>query len=160
HNQGRIALLRGDLSVAREKLETAQTMFADIQHPYGLGNCARVLAELAQAEAATRQASQVQVRLPRADAPSGRPLRDDEYVSVTWTVAAPEDDAIAGKVARRQRRLSRLLQEAQEQGAAPTVDDLAAALAVSRPTLRRDLAALRRAGREAQTRGSRRERSS
>jgi len=35
------------------------------------------------------------------------------------------------------------------------VGDLAAALAVSEPTVRRDLAALRRAGHPVQTRGSR-----
>ncbi len=95
------------------------------------------------------------VRLPRAGAPTGRPLRDDEYVDVTWTVETPEDEAVAGNADRRQARLSRLLGEAAEQGAAPTVDDLAAALAVSQPTVRRDLAALRRAGRPVETRGSR-----
>ena len=112
------------------------------------------------------------VCLPRADAPTGRPLRDDEYVEVTWTVAAPEDDEVSGKawpelglnavegqsqrVARRRHRLLRLLRQAREQGAAPTVDDLAAALEMSRATIKRDLAALRQAGHAAQTRGSRR----
>ncbi len=95
------------------------------------------------------------VRMPAASAPTGRPLRDDEWVEVTWTVTAPEDDAVLGKVARRQQRLQRLLREAQEQGAAPTVDDLADALEVSRATIKRDLAALRRAGHEVRTRGSR-----
>jgi len=94
-------------------------------------------------------------RLPRAEAPTGRPLRDDEWVEVVWTVAAREDEAIGGKVARRRQRLLRLLQEAGEQGAAPTLDDLASALDVSRATIKRDLAALRRAGHEVRTRGSR-----
>ena len=97
----------------------------------------------------------VRLRLPRAGAPTGRPLRDDEWVEVVWTVAALEDETIAGKVARRRHRLLRLLREAKEQGAAPTVDDLAAALEVSRATIKRDLAALRRAGHEVRTRGSR-----
>jgi DNA-binding transcriptional ArsR family regulator len=57
--------------------------------------------------------------------------------------------------ARRQARIQRLLQEAAEQGATPTVGDLAAALAVSEPTVRRDLSALRRAGHPVKTRGSR-----
>jgi DNA-binding transcriptional ArsR family regulator len=99
--------------------------------------------------------SQSSVCLPRADAPLGRPLRDDEYVTVTWTVTAPEDEAIDEGPDRRQTQIHRLLQEAAAQGAAPTVGDLAAALAVSQPTVRRDLAALRRAGYEVPTRGSR-----
>jgi tetratricopeptide (TPR) repeat protein len=97
----------------------------------------------------------IRARLPRADAPTGRPLRDDEYVTVTWTVAAPEDEALRDGPARRQARIQRLLQEAAEQGATPTVGDLAAALDVSEPTVRRDLAALRQAGHPVQTRGSR-----
>jgi DNA-binding SARP family transcriptional activator/DNA-binding transcriptional ArsR family regulator len=94
-------------------------------------------------------------RLPRADAPTGRPLRDDEWVEVMWTLDAPEDTSIPRKTARRQHRLLRLVREAAEQGAAPTVDHLAAALGVSRATIKRDLAALRKAGYEVRTRGSR-----
>jgi predicted ATPase/DNA-binding SARP family transcriptional activator/DNA-binding transcriptional ArsR family regulator len=100
------------------------------------------------------QGSQITRALPRSDAPTGRPLREEEYVSVTWTPAAPEDDGIPRKGDRRRHRLLRLLQEAADQGAAPTVDDLAAALDVSQPTIKRDLAALRRAGHTVQTRGS------
>jgi tetratricopeptide (TPR) repeat protein len=100
-------------------------------------------------------ARSVVTRLPRADAPTGRPLRDDEYVTVTWTVAAPEDEARKEGAARRQARIQRLLREAADQGAAPTVGDLAAVLDVSEPTVRRDLATLRRAGHPVQTRGSR-----
>jgi DNA-binding SARP family transcriptional activator/Flp pilus assembly protein TadD len=111
--------------------------------------------EIITAYAAGQALSYRVVRLPRADAPMGRPLRDDEHVSITWTVAAPEDEAIEAGPARRQARLHRLLQQATDQGATPTVADLAAALVVSEPTIRRDLAALRRAGHPAQTRGSR-----
>jgi len=95
------------------------------------------------------------LRLPRADAPTGRPLRDDEYVDVTWTVSASKDQRIKGKAARRRHRLLRLLQEAQAQGAAPTLADLAAALKVSHATIKRDLSALRAAGHPVKTRGSR-----
>ncbi|HFD38941.1 MAG TPA: tetratricopeptide repeat protein, partial [Anaerolineae bacterium] len=101
------------------------------------------------------QSQRTTVRLPRADAPRGRPLRDDEYVTVAWTPTAPEDDEISPKIARRRHRLLRLLREAEEQGASPTVDDLAKALAVSPTTLKRDLAALRREGHPLKTRGSR-----
>jgi DeoR/GlpR family transcriptional regulator of sugar metabolism len=82
-------------------------------------------------------------------------LQDDEFVPVTWTVFTPEDSTIAGAAARRHQQLLRLLQEAEEQEAAPTVENLAEALEVSRPTIKRDLAALRRKGYEVRTRGSR-----
>ncbi len=95
------------------------------------------------------------VRLPSAKAARGRPLREGGYVPVTWMVAAPADDAIASKVARRRHRLLRLVREAAAQGAVPRVADLAAALEASRGTIKRDLAALRRDGHPVQTRGTR-----
>lgn len=79
------------------------------------------------------------VSLARKDVPLGRSLRDDEYVSVQWTIHAPEDESITDKVERRQYRLKRLLAEASAQSAAPTDDDLAGALGVSRRTVLRDM---------------------
>ena len=99
--------------------------------------------------------SDIVFRLPRVDAPTGRPLHDDEWVEVHWTVAEPEDDEIHNKVARRHRRLLRLLREAKEQDAAPTVGNLATVLDVGGATIKRDLAALRRSGHSIHTRGSR-----
>jgi DNA-binding SARP family transcriptional activator len=84
----------------------------------------------------------ISVSLARREAPLGRTLRPDEYVSVQWTVEAPEDEAIGAKAARRQMRLRRLLDEAERQGAAPTDGDLARALGVSRRTILRDLKSL------------------
>ena len=106
--------------------------------------------------AAFRQAQgrQETVHLPRGDAPTGRPLREDEVLEVTWTISAPEDDAVSSKVDRRRQRLLRLLHQAAEQGAAPTVADLAAALDASERTIKRDLAALRAEGHDVRTRGS------
>jgi len=66
--------------------------------------------------------------LPRGDTPTGRPLRSDETVEVTWTVFTPEDEDIPDKVARRRQRLQRLLREATEQGAKPTQAQLAEVL--------------------------------
>ncbi|MEW5721416.1 MAG: DUF1670 domain-containing protein, partial [Chloroflexota bacterium] len=86
----------------------------------------------------------VQIRLPRADAPTGRALRDDEYVEITWTIDAPEDASIKNKTARRQQRLRRLLAEAAAQGASPTHAHLADALGVGLRTVERDVAAIRR----------------
>lgn len=71
----------------------------------------------------------------------GRPIR------VRWTVdAGPPDVALKqakGAIALRRIRLSRLLAEAEAQGAAPTVAQLAEILDVSPRTIQRDLAALR-----------------
>ncbi|MFZ6028481.1 MAG: AAA family ATPase [Chloroflexota bacterium] len=116
---------------------------------------ARDLAALEATTTAGRPPHQIGVRLPRAGVPGGRPLREEEYVNVTWTLSVPGDDEIPGKSARRQHRLLRLLQEAAERSAAPTVPDLAAALGVNARTIRRDLAALRAAEKKAHTRGSR-----
>ncbi len=99
------------------------------------------------------QRHQVAVSLPRAGTPRGRPLRPDEFVPVTWTVWSPEDEEQPGKVDRRRRRIVRLLAEAQAQGAAPRDEDLAAALGVSLPTLRRDMATLRARGHHLPSRG-------
>jgi len=88
----------------------------------------------------------VQVTLAAQDAPLGRPLAADERVTVRWTIAAPEDAAVNGKAALRRHRLQRLLMEAEEQGGAPTDDDLAQALGVSRRTILRDMAHLTRSG--------------
>ena len=86
-----------------------------------------------------RTARVIAVSLARSGAPLGRPLREDEYVPVQWTVSAPEDEAIADKTARRQYRLKRLLRQAASQNAAPTDEDLAGALGVSRRTILRDM---------------------
>jgi DeoR/GlpR family transcriptional regulator of sugar metabolism len=67
-------------------------------------------------------------------------------ISIDWTVNAPEDEGIAHKSERRRYRLQRLLAEAARQGAAPTDDDLAEALAVSRRTILRDIELLARSG--------------
>lgn len=102
---------------------------------------------------------QIQVRLAHQSAPTGRPLRPDEQVCVNWTITSPHDAAISDPARRRQQQLRRLLNEAQAQHATPTIGDLATALGVSEPTIRRDLVALRRAGYHPHTRGSRRSQS-
>ncbi|VAW40620.1 hypothetical protein MNBD_CHLOROFLEXI01-2522, partial [hydrothermal vent metagenome] len=89
---------------------------------------------------------QIQVKLARDDAPLGRKLTNADYVTVTWTIYTPEDDAVSGTAVHRRHILKRLLTEAQAQHAAPTDDDLAQVLHVSRRTILRDMAALRHAG--------------
>jgi DNA-binding SARP family transcriptional activator/archaellum biogenesis ATPase FlaH len=95
------------------------------------------------------------IRLPRSSAPTGRPLRDDEWVEVQWTISSPEDALVSDKVLRRQVRLKRLVREARDQLAAPTLMDLALALQSSPTTIKRDLAALRFNDDVLETRGSR-----
>jgi tetratricopeptide (TPR) repeat protein len=128
-------------------LEEARTLFQEL-------GMARDLAQLEAEAPAPLPPGQISVRLPRAGAPTGRPLRDDEYVTVTWTVAVPEDEVIPRKVIRRRHCLLRLLREAADQSTTPTVPALAAALEVTPRTIERDLAALRAAGHDVRTRGS------
>jgi tetratricopeptide (TPR) repeat protein len=81
----------------------------------------------------------ISTSLARKDTPLGRSLRQDDYVTVQWTVNAPEDEAITDKSARRQFQLKRLLEQAEAQNAAPTDENLAHALGVSRRTILRDM---------------------
>ena len=69
-----------------------------------------------------------------------------QTVRVTWTVSAPEDDQIQGKVEQRKNRLARLLKEAAEQGGNPTYQHLAEALGASLRTIERDMAELKKKG--------------
>lgn len=94
----------------------------------------------------------ITVRLARLGAPQGRPLSDADRIPVELTVNAPEDEAISDKSERRHYRLRRLMAEAAGQGAAPTDDDLARTLGVSRRTVIRDMQALALAGSPAATR--------
>lgn len=65
-----------------------------------------------------------------------------ERVTITWTALGPEDEVIEGRAERRRVALQRLLREAAAQGGAPTDDQLAQALNVSRRTVIRDRKAL------------------
>jgi DNA-binding SARP family transcriptional activator/Tfp pilus assembly protein PilF len=97
----------------------------------------------------------VSVRLASKDAPTGRGLQEHEFLDVDWVVHKPEDDQILDKTKRRQHQLERLCKQALEQGALPTVEDLANALNTSVATVKRDLAALRAANVHLATRGAR-----
>lgn len=91
-------------------------------------------------------------RLVRLSTPLGRPLTEADYVEIRWTVNAPEDEAISDTAEHRHFVLHRLLSEAAAQGAAPTDDDLARALGVSRRTILRDMQVLEQAGAKRTTR--------
>ncbi len=95
------------------------------------------------------------LRLPPVTISSGNVLKTSDYLNITWTVQDPSDQGFLNKAEARQHRLERLLTEAAQQGAAPTVNDLANALAVSAPTIKRDLASARKRGKGLKTRGVR-----
>lgn len=100
---------------------------------------------------------QMRVLLAKRGAAHGCSLQTVEKVEVIWTIdAGMADQEIARKKGRqglRRARLRRLLEEALEQGAAATQEDVARALQVSVRTLRRDCAALREEGISLPTRG-------
>ena len=94
-------------------------------------------------------------RLPSTSAPLGRAPRDDEYIEVSWAVHQPADERIVDRAERRRSQVVRLVDEANEAGASPTIVHLAQALGSSEATIRRDLAALRSEGYAILPRGSR-----
>lgn len=100
---------------------------------------------------------QVRVILACYKAGHGRALRHTPTTEVIWTVdAGLEDRQLAqrhGRRALRQVRIQRLLDEALDQGAVASQEDLAQALHVSVRTIKRDFAALRRQGIYLPTRG-------
>lgn len=96
------------------------------------------------------------VVLARADALLGRRLTDADRVCVRWTVDAGVEDAEVRRtttpVELRRHRIRRLLAEAAAQGAAPTDQDLADALGVTRRTIEHDMRILRDSGESLATR--------
>jgi len=100
---------------------------------------------------------QIRVVLTRINAPHGRRLRETDLVEVIWSVDAGEEDLAllqgAGRPALRRSRIRRLLEEALDQGAVATQEDLARALQTSVRTIKRDCAYLKEAGKPPRTRG-------
>ncbi|MCP4226933.1 MAG: AAA family ATPase, partial [Actinomycetia bacterium] len=101
----------------------------------------------------------VEWRLPKLDAPTGRALETGEYQDVMLAVSHPEDRTWPTDSVRRQRRILRLASQAEEQGAAIRVSDLAELLKVSERTIKRDLSRLRNEGRNPPMRGRSEEKS-
>jgi len=89
------------------------------------------------------------------DTPPGHPIAESKRVPINLTVDSP-DDLVAlrhGVAALRQGKIQRLTQEAQDQGALLTQEDLARLLCTSRSTVKRDVAHLRAEGIHVPTRG-------
>jgi hypothetical protein len=89
---------------------------------------------------------QMRVFLARQRASYGQPMNQTPQVEVVWTVdAGAEDLAVQekqGLAGLRQIRIQRLLDEAYEQGALATQEDLAKVLQTSVRTIKRDFAEL------------------
>jgi predicted ArsR family transcriptional regulator len=100
---------------------------------------------------------QMRVLLARQKAVSGQALGQLSQVEVTWTVDAGAEDITVlrehGLSGLRQVRIQRLLDEALEQGALATQEDLARVLQTSLRTIKRDFAELHNQGLYLSSRG-------
>jgi hypothetical protein len=100
---------------------------------------------------------QQRVILVSRKARHGSGLSETDKVEVIWTIdegkADLEELAKRGPTGLRRHRIQRLLQEAVEQGAVATQEDLAKALQVTPRTIQRDFAALKESGKWLPSRG-------
>ncbi|MBE0478951.1 DUF1670 domain-containing protein [Candidatus Aerophobetes bacterium] len=91
------------------------------------------------------------------DASAGKPLSQLKKVEVTLTLDAGEEDLDVlskhGRVALREVRILRLVEEALDQGGILTQEDLSRILKVDVRTIKRDVAHLRKLGYLVHTRG-------
>lgn len=108
-------------------------------------------------QALTLRPGQIRVLLTRQNAGHGQPLGQTATQEVVWTIDAGQEDRQVqcqhGYLALRRVRIQRLLDEALEQGAVATQEDLAHALQVSVRTIKRDCKALEEQGICLPTRG-------
>lgn len=92
---------------------------------------------------------QMRVILVAREARHGQALDETPMKEVLWTIDAGEADrkilAEKGPKGLRRHRIQRLLEEALEQGALATQEDLAQVLHVTPRTIKRDFAALHQA---------------
>ena len=100
---------------------------------------------------------QIRVNLARQHQGAGRQISQMRLVEVVWTINAGREDAEVKKQhgggVLRQLREQRLLDEAIEQGAVATQEDLAWALHTSIRTIKRDFAAMSASGQWLPSRG-------
>ena len=125
----------------------------------------KVLVEMIEqvyfADPALRQASDGQLKYSciAVNEPAGKKIEDCQMVTVLLTLFDPKDQgqlAYNGKqasIALRQRRLTRITDQAREQGGLLSQEDLAEILMCDVRTIRRDIEALRQRGIVVATRG-------
>lgn len=133
--QGQETMALYQLALAEQVLWQTANALPETQRPSFLQLNPRNQEVLTAVQRHTRSQ---QTQLVKADVPSGRRLTSADYTAVTWTLTTVADELATSPAARRQQIIQRLLQEAAAQGAAPTDDDLAQALGVSRRTILRD----------------------
>lgn len=101
---------------------------------------------------------QIRVYLSKRKAGHGQPVSKTASQEVVWTVNAGQEDQEVlekeGRVALRQVRIQRLLDEALEQGGVASQEDLASALNVGVRTIKRDCQQMEAAGIYLATRGN------
>lgn len=103
----------------------------------------------------THRPTEVRRHLTASHTPTGRPLTDRDRVEVSLTLDTNGARSREGRVAARRSQIQHLTRQASNQGALPTIEDLAELLDVSVATIRRDLRALRERGLAVRTRGNR-----
>lgn len=153
-----------DDALRRFVAKTPQQRFVDVlreQFRYAPRIAEAILAEAERCLLGSGRVAatgQMRVILASRQAKSGQCLRQSEQVEVIWTIDSGAEDAAIlvahGQEALRRARLQRLLDEALDQGAAATLEDVARALQVSVRTIKRDAALLRGEGILLSTRGS------
>jgi hypothetical protein len=106
------------------------------------------------------KAGQIKYQCLSADEGPGKPLKDCKMISVTLTLFDPQDTGNFSTVNNkdrsielRRRRLSRICEEAKEQGGFLTQEDLAEILMCDVRTIRRDTKCLKEIGIVLPTRG-------
>lgn len=101
-------------------------------------------------EGGNERTGQREVILVSRSAAHGKPRNETATKQILWTIDGGESDSeillSQGRQSLRRVRIQRLLDEAVEQGALASQEDLAQALEVSVRTIKRDCAALQQAG--------------
>lgn len=106
--------------------------------------------ECLQGKSEGMRAGQMRVLLVREGAGHGQALGETPQVEVIWTIDGGAEDlgvlAEHGPIGLRRVRIQRLLDEAMEQGALATQEDLARVLQTSVRTIKRDFAEMHESG--------------
>lgn len=110
------------------------------------------------AEGREMGSGQIRVYLSEGRASHGQAIGKTKSKEVVWTIDAGQEDQQVlytyGRIFLRQVRIQRLLDEALEQGAVASQEDLASALNVGVRTIKRDCQALEQEGIYLPTRGN------
>jgi hypothetical protein len=144
--------MNNEAEIQRHQAKTAEQRFLQTLQKdfhYAPKIAESILAEAQdcfQGNSLNLRSGQMRMLLVKRKSASGRVLKDTPKVEVTWTVdGGLEDLAVvqkSGIAGLRKVRIQRLLDEALEQGALATQEDLARALQTSVRTIKRDFAEL------------------